>query len=1233
MKQFRKAIAVFLIACTLLTVLASCVQRGEKNEESQTTGEEIVEVLKDTWDEDELYTGVENDKALDTNGTATDGSIFDSFQHNIFWSVRDQDKSYLQVSCKDGIMKMTVPKGELTNARYLQRTITPFKSYEVEFKLRLGYAGWHNGFFIQANNTRTMFHIYENKIRVNNPDDPGNSYKIYADIGTDWHVYRMVNYNGIASLYMDGRLLLTFEVNYYNSSVPQMSFYAATGGKGEDGFIEVDYVSYKNLADKNLSIVTPTNRQSFVAGTNTLDVTCSVSEALKATENPLEFYLNGVYAGQTSVSNPKMTFNGIHAGTYRVQVKCGDATSEECVFTVERSRQEVAQNSQLSTAQKLQSSYVLSYTVSGDGTVLAGDGMHALELRHTGNKLTYASKNGEQTANGGTGSYIAVVDGGVTWLYRNGKMIASYILPHKECATTATVSGAVADMKISAHNATLFRKDCSDGQAFSTDTGALPASYALEFEYTKGQSANLVLCDGAYLLSVSLEADGIAKGYVAEQNVSYAPLFETVDGSHFYRIYVSGGLAQIFIDNVWTKSYCLPTTVIDRGISVSGSGLGMVQIRETNDQFFFSANATDADWNDYFTLDGEKKAYTLKAYAKNTTLEADLTVSDTASGHFCLVARYDRGRGIIAGYDFDSRKFVMGTSYDALVQVGSGTVPTSAKLKLTVEGNRAVLYCNGTQVGILNDPKLSGATDTWHGSETSVNGWGNVGYSNQAPGVSITAFSYEGDGNAVKSATSNYLKSYHTVTVVELGKQIWICSGTGIPWKSDDNGLTFTEARNQPVLNGCVFNTIVLKSGNVLTLVYKKEGDGYINYAYVYKPDGKTLVGGPYKVQEEPLSYRQTQNGRVMQTSSGRIIFVAGECPNEQTGGFAVFYTDREGYMWKRANTPMTLASMNLALCEGDAVELEVGHLRMFARSELGYLYYFDSYDNGETWDVSSIKPSCFPSVSSCFGIEKDPQTGALYMAWEYNNNNDNSTVQYPRSRAALAVSYNNGATWYYVGDMDEANHSNTSTWVHMNLGLSVTSDAVYVTVAKRSTEAEDVWYNYMVRVEKSDILPMVRFNSVHAYRDPLENEPAADAVSLPLGGTMLIAANSLQVYASGETFTIDRVDGKRTKLTAEMIAAMMSGTLQYRSDGAAVITVGAAESVFVPNSDEVIVNGKTVKVCDAVISEQGTIKVTVGALDEALSLTAKQTSSGSIVLSFGKVPVNPDVLFANAGI
>ena len=89
--------------------------------------------------------------------------------------------------------------------------------------------------------------------------------------------------------------------------------------------------------------------------------------------------------------------------------------------------------------------------------------------------------------------------------------------------------------------------------------------------------------------------------------------------------------------------------------------------------------------------------------------------------------------------------------------------------------------------------------------------------------------------------------------------------------------------------------------------------------------------------------------------------------------------------------------------------------------------------------------------------MRKDPHTGAIYAAWEYNNINDSGQIQYPRTRIGLAVSYDNAKTWYYVADLDELNQPNSNTMAHWNLGVWPTKDAVFVSAGK---QIDGTWHN-----------------------------------------------------------------------------------------------------------------------------------------------------------------------------
>ena len=1238
-KKWKRAVVFLLLTSLFLTILSSCKNNNGTEEPTTEIGTfeptpNGGDTWVDNWDMDTEFTELVDDAALDTNGTEANGSWFDSFKrHVMFWKAQNMG---IETQAASGAMKITAAATTDTATKNVSRMITASKNYEVEFKMRLDYSGLSNGVYVQNNQTRTTLYIYESKIRVNHSTTTGNSHLVYVDIGNDWHTYKLVGSEGIVSLYMDGAFLLSFEANVNSSSTNEISFFAAAINEFSDCVMTVEYVSYRVLDNKELSITSPVSRQVFSSDTTQVEVACSLSDALKASGSPVEFYLNNVYAGSVTADSAKMTFSSLVAGVYQVYVKCGDVISENRIFTIKNARTEEQVNSLLSTAEKLESSYILRYRVNGDGSVVAGDGMSRLTLQYTGNTLTYTASDGNRQIGGGKGEYIAVVDGGVAYLYKDGKLILSYAMPYGKCETVAKVSGAVADLTVESHNATLFKRNCTAEGNFNGVIGTISDEYALEFEYTKGKAASILLCDGIYMLSINIGADGIARGMVAPQMEAHSEvLFQAAEGTALYRVYVSYGIAQIYINNVWVKSLRLPTTIVERKLTVNGVGVGTVQIRETNDRFFFSADADEASWYSFFKKDNVDLAYCLKTYSQETVVSADLEMCATPSGAVYLVARYDGlGRGIIAGYDFTARCFKMGTTMASLTPTGFGSIDsnvTKMSLKLIVEGNTAVLYCNGNQVGRLVAPKLDVTPIHWYGNNTIVNGWANVGYINTLSGANLLSFAYEGDSNVVENTATHYLPDDFTVAVVELNGKIYVCGGSSVAWESDDNGITFEDSQSYDVLRDCSYNVIVLKSGNVLTLKRKLETNGYLYYAYVYKPDGKTLIGS-YQVQEAPNTYRFTMNCKVMQTSDGRIVFVSGETENENIGGLMIYYTDREGYMWKSSKSVFNQQTTGLNLQEGCVVELEAGHLRMYARSDCGFLYYTDSYDNGVTWSMN-FEPSNFASVVSAFNVVKDPVSGAIYMAWEYNNCNDNTTVQLPRSRIGLAVSYDNAKSWYYIGDMDDANHTNYNSSLHMNIGIAVTSDAVYVTASKRSTEAEDRWYNYMVRIDKDRIVPLARFNELHSMRRVTTDERDSTAEALPLAGTLLISSDGKQAYASGTYYDISGVNGKRTMLSAEIIASFMSGTLTYRADGAAVITVGKAEYVFVSGSTTALINGKKMQMIFAACAEDGTVKVSIEDLDNLLGLTAKKTEAGGIVLAFGDVPMNPESLFVNAGL
>jgi len=1207
--NLKRIIATALLASMVLACLAGCKKSKEDEEITEEISDETVtdaegEEWMDIWDENKTFVGIEDDASLDTNGTKADGTWFDSFKNTLYWNTIGND---VTVENKDKQMHITIDS--TSSVQQVIRNVGNAKSFEAECKLRFEQSGQAHGISLNFGGERLVLFISEYKIKIKSTNANYDTYVIHADVGNDWHTYRFVMRDGLASVYMDGIYLMSFKPEQ-NSGQMGFSFFGRSVDAKIPCVMQVEYASYKVTANSDLKILTPKAAEVCGKGETDVEVGLQVSSALVSSGKPVEIYLNDVYAGEAV--NYKMTFPNLAPGVYRLYAKCGDFVSEERIFIIEPQRSTATPSKLVSTDKALQSSYILRYTVSGKGTVEAGDGMYKLSE-------TYTSSD--------SGKYIAVVDGGVAWIYKNGKMLKSMSLAYGHCGTSVVTSGAVSEMKVQAHNATLFSKDFSNGSSYNSDMGYISYEYALEFEYTKGNTAQIKLNDGAYLLGIDIDSNGIARGLAAPQViVESTTLFQAAEGTALYRVYVSDGLAQFFINNQWVKSVRLPSSVSGRNLYVSGSGLGKLQIRETRDAFFWSTSSTDGDWYKYFTVPvenatGAVRGYCLKNFSKETEISAKLDLSSNCTGTFLLVARYDGlEKGVFAGYDFDSNTFKIGDNTSGLTTVGTSVIADgigSATLTLKVQGNKVYLYLDGVLVA---------------SADTKITGYGNTGYYSAASGVSISSVEYSGDGSVLGNSVTNYTAGNHTVTIIELNGVIYLCGESETLMKSTDGGKTFVNIGRAGLLEMSFFNTVVTKSGKIVSLMRASGTGGYFYQAYVSK-DGGLTYEGPYRVNKNNSYSYHTMNGKLMETSSGRLIFVSGETQDENTGGMCVYYSDSEGMMWRPSKSVLNASTANgMNIQEGVAVELEAGHLRLYARSDTGFLYYVDSNDNGTTWETE-WKITQFISPLSAFNVVKDTTTGAIYIAWEYSNTNNYGAIQAPRSRVALAVSYDNTNTWKYVGDIDDTNVLDNSTWKHMNIGVSVTSKSVIVTVAKTvqlDGDSAETYHNYMVTIDKSSIATMARFNAVHSLKNPEAfANPIGSAYSL--GGTLIISSDGKRVWASGDQYDISAVNGKRTMLTAEMIASFMGGTLDV-SGNTATVTVGNASYVFTGGSAEASIAGETKSMTFEAIAEDGTVKVSIEDLDNLLGLMAQRTESGAIVLRFNDATVDLEYLIANAG-
>lgn len=1224
--KFQKLIAILLLISMLGGLISSC-KKDEQLPEEISSGEQTTvgndpnqniqgDGWMDIWSQDPVFEPLTDDASRDTKGELEDGSWFDSFSSgkNLYWTNKKNCATKFEI--KDGVMSYEAGDFSGTDKEaFIARSVRQSERFELEFRFKINYYGNDNGVYLSYNGVRVIIYFSESWVRFNR--DRGGSEPagdmVYTDIGYDWHTYRIRVVDRIAKVYIDGKYLTSFKPESFGGDMGEVVFLAYPSNATNAAKAQVEYVSYTVLGDEDVLITSPTANQVCGKGASDVEVSVSVSSALSAQNDKVKYYLNGLYAGESAVQDAKMTFRDLQPGVYSVYAVCGEATSVERTFIVEDSGKDQPLN--YSTSALLQSSYVLKFDVNGSGTVTAGDGVFPFELTFGNSKLRYKTLDGtESILMDSNGSYIAVVDGGAVWLYKDGKLMLSYKLPYGACASAVGASVDVANLTVQPHNGTFYQKKLSGDAHLNEALGNIGHSYALEFEYTSGKDAVVQMTDGIYGLNLSFSAEGGISALLSPQKNPYTDEIATAkSGTALYRVDVSAGIAQLYVNNVWLASWRMPETVVAERIYATGS-VGLVQIRQTGDRFYFSGNKSDTDWNEYFGTSGDPSAigaYVLKTYSKNLEISAEISYSGATTGGFYLLARYFNNLGLFAGYDFDANCFKIGLTKDTLQTVGAGkTLPAGGKatLSLIAEDNTAVLYCNGERIGEL--------------AVGSVNGFGNAGYLCTG-NASIVSYKFEGDSNVLWNTNTAFIPLDWTSCFFEMDGYVYAGGELGT-FRSEDDGMSFEEITKFPKNS---WNMIWLKSGKLLTIV--REGtEAKKRYVAYHCTKKGTVIGGPYNINadDELNAYRITMNGRVLQASSGRIFFASGETENEYIGQVWVYYSDDDGKTWTKARTEFNQATTGMNLQEGMIVELDNGVMRMYARNDGGFLVYSDSFDGGYTWDTE-MKFSNFPSVICAFGVNKDPYTGDIYMSWEYNNTNDSNLVQYPRTRLALAVSHDNAKTWEYIGVFEELNSATSSTWKHMNAGVWFTEDAILATTAK---DIDGVRHNYIVRIPRENLISMARNVGLHVLReDPYAHK---EGLKLFTNGVLAISSETGRVYASGTNYEIGAVNGKRTMLSAEIIASFLNGTLTVEN-GRAVIKVGAAEYIFEAGSKTASIAGVDKEMTFEATMEDGTVKISIEDLQNTLGLTARCSESGTILLTVEDTPVRVDYLLGLVGI
>lgn len=603
----------------------------------------------------------------------------------------------------------------------------------------------------------------------------------------------------------------------------------------------------------------------------------------------------------------------------------------------------------------------------------------------------------------------------------------------------------------------------------------------------------------------------------------------------------------------------------------------------------------------------------IKAFAYNPAITANVRVDEAPEegGAFYVALRYDNEyRNTLVGYNFNSGAWeIIETNNSKSRSIGSvpAEFPYGKDITLDVEvnGSQIALYVNGEREVSTNQANLAY--------------YGNVGIATNGVKVTVSDFAYSGTGRAMPGAHT-FINTASSPDVFEFSDgHIYVINGPNNAFESKDNGYTWEHVK----LGKFSSNTIRLKSGTIVYTKRESEGNGnFVDYAYVSTDNGATF-DGPFPIQNY-LRNRITMNNKLTEGSTGRLFFASGESGDgvEGEGGIRVFYSDDEGRSWTGANmlaldgktiisggeeARMDAENTGVNCQESRVVELPDGTLRLYTRTDEGFLYYSVSTDNGETW-TAEMWPSEFISVLSAFNIEYEPSTGYYYMAWEYNNKNDNRTFQYPRTRTGLAVSYDGMETWEYIGDIHEA-AAKPNIFNHMNIGIKPTKDAIYVTTVYYPLQEDGSapTRNYMVRVDKDTLKTTERFTKVHALSIAAPTDTEQNIIDTML----LIDADYANVYSGGRMYSVPTPTKGYIPVT---IAANYVGAYSTAAQNTATVTFGQVEAVFTAGSAEVTVNGETKTISAAPIMNPDGLYVPVTVLSELYDKELTTSPSGATV-------------------
>ena len=931
-------------------------------------------------------------------------------------------------------------------------------------------------------------------------------------------------------------------------------------------------------------------------------------KALVKNDKPtkVEFFINGKLHSTDTSSPFQATFSDLQVGTGNIYAKVYNTSGG----VVQTEPQYVSVDYAKGKNLKIGREYEVNYDYnSGNGNFELNDGYFTLSMKHSADGFTYKSDEGEKTYKGtGKGDYKIVVTAGYAEVYWKGQFVESILLPYEPKAAYTKDSGLDnIVIKGSGVKAELFSIPWKGEKEYVSD--ALPSTkyYSLEFDKTDSSPEEIYLNDGTFNTTLSFREDGI----YAMRQLNTGAIPEEIKLSDevkpgYYRFTVSFGMANLYVNNKLVGQFrCIlggSKSYIKRTMS-NPKASTVIAFKESDDIYYHKETfeeETELSYEEYWQLrpitykqgltykvenelkvDGKGNHY-MNVSGNGTYLLNGIALypnikwrgmADKASGKvFATLRRSFADRQNRIGYDFDKQcwYFEIETTSKVIIEKDSKYAPGAIAVgkwydfEVVTEGYEVALLMDGKEVfrtELDYDLRTGISVD---GGSYNFDDFEYVGENRVTPGSKIFVAAEFYDTSVDDNVNRTHVDIggfYEEDGVVYTATDY---DGGGV--MSSDGGNTWRRANGAVKINSSQF--LILDDGTYVTA----KGTGGVAemspwYAHISKDKGKTWE--KYLIHSGKYGFAGT-NGRMTITENGRIFLGIGS-GDENFARSDVMYSDDGGKTWQHSESTIegeenTFTTYTSGILMNELMVVEPPNkdeLWCCARSDMGYIVYFISRDNGASFEPEPHLLGLMAPETAYRIVrdEKDPNT--YYAIHSY----DATTIdvyyeQYPTNRVVLSVSHDGMKNWEFVTDLMEGNC----------LSSLVSEDAcMWLIDGKLYWKCNNTDGNGRMTFGAQDvstIKSLKRFPQAH-YRQYM----GYDAVPTTAQRHCVVSKTNKTAWIYGDYYATDVKDGRMDIETTERVF----GVVAEKSGNTITLKLGDGQVTFTEGKDTVQVNGETV--------------------------------------------------------